>query len=257
MNDQKLDSLLAEAFGELHAPEELAAATADAVRKASFVPAKRLIRTRLVAAIAACLVLLAAIPSGIYLYNDVTTVVSIDVNPSVELSLNRFDRVLSARGANDDGAALLASVPVVGLDCEEAVRLLLADESIRQAASEANRVEIVVASLSDGDTSAIQEKIRSASAAASCPCNCSSATADELQAANEAGLTGGKYRAYTALQEAGIDISLDEVRSMTMHELHELADEHGIELEHDQNQGGNAEHGSGNGQGNEHRTGRP
>lgn len=256
MNDEKLDSLLAEAFGELHAPEEALAATADAVRTASSTPVKRPIRARLVAAIAACLVLLAAIPGGIYLYNDVTTVVSIDINPSIELSLNRFDRVLSATGANDDGAALLENVPVVGLDCGEAVQRLLADESIQQAASETNRVEIVVASLSDGDTGALQEKILSAGTAASCPCTCSSATADELRAADEAGLTLGKYRAYAALQEAGIDISADEARSMTMHELRKLADEHGIELEHGQSQGGNAAHGPDAGHGNGHRGGR-
>jgi len=256
MNDEKLDSLLAGAFGELHAPEETIAATARAVRKASSTPAKRPIRARLVAAIAACLVLLAAIPGGIYLYNDVTTVVSIDINPSVELSLNRFGRVLGATGANDDGAALLENVPVVGLDCGEAVRRLLADESIQQAASETNRVEIVVASLSDSDTSAIQEKIQSASTAASCPCVCSSATADELRASSEAGLTMGKYRAYAALQEAGVDISVDEARSMTMHELRELADEHEIELGHGQSQGGSAAHGSGTEHGNGYHGGR-
>jgi len=43
----------------------------------------------------------------VYAYNLPTTYVSFDVNPSVEFTVNMFDRVLEVKGVNDDGTTLL------------------------------------------------------------------------------------------------------------------------------------------------------
>lgn len=229
MNDKQLDEMLTNAFKATHAPEKVVEETTTALRKSGFSATRRRMRASVIAAIAACLVLLAIIPTGIFLYNDVTKIVSIDVNPSVELSVNRFDIVTAARGINADGEDLLAEVPVTGKSCQNAVEMLLKSEKVQAAASDDNAVQVVVSSLDGSSTDAIESQVEAASQATACPCTCSSASSEEYELAQQAGLTVGKYRMYRALQEAGVDISADEVGSMSMRELRDRLDAAGGE----------------------------
>ena len=56
-----------------------------------------------------------------YAYYSPVTYVSLDVNPSIEYSINRFDKVLSVEGANDDGTKLLENIDVKNNNIEEAL----------------------------------------------------------------------------------------------------------------------------------------
>ena len=58
-------------------------------------------------AMAACVLLLALGVGGWWLYFIPTASISIEVNPWIELGVNRFDRVVSVEGRNDDGTALM------------------------------------------------------------------------------------------------------------------------------------------------------
>ncbi|MCL1847533.1 MAG: hypothetical protein FWF91_06155 [Coriobacteriia bacterium] len=58
------------------------------------------------------------------LYTTAAAYVSIDVNPSLELTLNRFDRVIDARAFNEEGERILSETPVKGKDYDKAVDLL-------------------------------------------------------------------------------------------------------------------------------------
>lgn len=64
---------------------------------------------RKVLAIAACLLLVVIGCYGVSGFVTPNTYVTMDINPSVELSLNRYERVLEARGLNSDGAAIVKS----------------------------------------------------------------------------------------------------------------------------------------------------
>ncbi len=70
-------------------------------------PARRWMRT--ISAVAAAAVLLLAVGGGAA-YAMPYGVVSLDVNPSIEYTINRFDYVLSVEGVNEDGRALLAEM---------------------------------------------------------------------------------------------------------------------------------------------------
>jgi len=52
---------------------------------------------------------------GIYTYATPYTYISLDVNPSIEYSLNRFRQVLSVTGVNDDGTNLLSEINISNL----------------------------------------------------------------------------------------------------------------------------------------------
>lgn len=72
---------------------------------------------------AASMVAAAAIcTTGAYAYYTPTDYVSLDVNPSVEYSINLFDRILSVKAVNDDGKELLSDLDLNNKTIEDGVR---------------------------------------------------------------------------------------------------------------------------------------
>ena len=49
----------------------------------------------------------------------------IDINPSIELEVNRMDQVINVTGLNEDGIILLADLELVGLSTEEASTIIV------------------------------------------------------------------------------------------------------------------------------------
>ena len=78
----------------------------------------------MVAAAAACAIL-AAVGVGGYAYAMAPVAhVGIDVNPSFELSLNRFDRVVQARAVDEEAAEVLERIDIDGARYEDAMETL-------------------------------------------------------------------------------------------------------------------------------------
>ncbi len=71
------------------------------------------LRMGIAAACAACVLGSAVV--GAYAYFTPVSYVSLDVNPSIEYSLNTFDRVLSVKGVNDDGKIVLEKIELTSL----------------------------------------------------------------------------------------------------------------------------------------------
>ncbi len=63
---------------------------------------------------------LAAVSS--FAYTTPTSYVSLDVNPSIEYSLNMFDKVLTVKAVNEDGQEIVANLEVKNLEISEAVQ---------------------------------------------------------------------------------------------------------------------------------------
>lgn len=60
--------------------------------------------------------------AGAYAYYTPTDYVSLDVNPSVVYTVNRFERILDAEAANDDGSEILAELQLKNKSIEEAIK---------------------------------------------------------------------------------------------------------------------------------------
>ncbi len=69
--------------------------------------------------VAAALMLLVG---GNFAYATPMGYVSLDVNPSIEYSINIFDRVIDVKAINEDGATLLTSLDVKNLSIEDAIK---------------------------------------------------------------------------------------------------------------------------------------
>ena len=136
---------LNEAFDAVRASEALKTQTAQAVvREMRGDGARRRGRRLLPAlAVAVCLLLAAGL-GGHALYYTPTTVLSIDINPSLEMDINRFDRVIALNGYNDDGAALAAALDVQNLRYDAAVDALLANATIADCLARGEELAIAV-----------------------------------------------------------------------------------------------------------------
>lgn len=217
-----------------------------------------------IAAIAACLALVACLIGGTADFLRPVAYVGIDVNPSVELTLNRFDIVVGTHALNDDGQQALDEASCMWRPFDDVARDL--DGTMRTIAGEDAVVEVSI----DCDN----ESRYAALAAQSNNCfgrngeaHCNRTSAEERQAAHDSGMGVAKYRAYQALQEAGVDISAEKCASMSMRELRDLLAENGIDANeekdehagmgydqgrgaHNGNGAGGHDRGSGSGNGN-------
>lgn len=59
---------------------------------------------------------------GAFAYYTPTDYVSMDVNPSIEYSVNMFDRILDTKAVNEDGEEILSSLNLKNKNIEEALR---------------------------------------------------------------------------------------------------------------------------------------
>lgn len=221
----------------IDAPKGQGSATPQKRRKAL-----RFAKGGRIAAIAACVALVACLIGGVADFLRPVAYVGIDVNPSVELTLNRFDIVVGTCALNDDGQRALDEVPCMWCAFDDAARDL--DGAMRAIAGEGAVVEVSI----DCDNESRYTTL--AAQSNNCfGCNgeahCDRTNAEERQAAHNSGMGVAKYRAYQALQEAGVNISADECASMSMRELRNMLAENGIDESEDE-----GEHaGMGNGQG--------
>ena len=76
-------------------------------------------------AAAACLVLIALASGGGYVFFTPTAYISIDINPSLELGINRFDRIVSVEGYNAEAEELLDELDIRFLPYQEGIQELL------------------------------------------------------------------------------------------------------------------------------------
>jgi len=92
-----MDERIRDAFASIHAGEELKESTRAVLEQAR---TRRRRPARALAAAVACLVLLVVGIGGYQFYFTPTSVLSIDINPSLELGVNRFDKVVSVHSYN-------------------------------------------------------------------------------------------------------------------------------------------------------------
>lgn len=200
------------------------------------IPTKKKIRVitslRAKIALAACAVLIAlGIGGGAYAYQTSVAYVGIDINPSIELGVNYFDRVVSAEGDNADGQDILSEINVVGMTYEEALASL--NDSLMNKGYLTANAAVAVTVMCDDDSrySNLEETSQRCFSSAGQGVYCSRATSTEHHEAHESGLGMGKYLAWRSLVDAGVDISADDVAHMTMSELRALAAQEGVAID--------------------------
>lgn len=212
-----------EAFDEIHAEEELKRNTkAFLEKKRKEKKQEKRTAYRWVPVMVCCLFMLIGF-GGYRLYFTEASVISVDINPSLELNLNPFDRVISVKGYNKDGENLAEEADVKFMDYKEALEEILYTDCVSKCLDNDELLFITVAGRNGKKNVEILKDIEEF-----LPENknmrCTGAGREEMENAHKAGLSVGKYRAFLEVKEQNPELTPEDVQGLTMRQIRELGE---------------------------------
>ncbi|MCX7774307.1 MAG: hypothetical protein N2376_14480 [Clostridia bacterium] len=192
--------------------------------------------------VAACALIVIVLTSGgaYAFYNTPVNYVSVDINPSIELGINAFNKVVSAEGVNEDGQTVLADQSVLNLNVQDAVNKIVQSAADKNfIAQDGSTVVAVTAESKNTDQATklqnesakgIDEAMSAKKAAAIVYKDCSDPA---LRAEAKAlGLSPGKYKLIKMLQALDPSITVDQYKDAKVSDMvlkaNELAQAAGI-----------------------------
>lgn len=210
------------ALSEVHAEDELKLKTKAAIAD-RLVKSGRRYRSAAVklAAASVCVLLLAAGFGGYQMYSTPIYAISIDINPSIELGVNRLDRVVSAAAYNDSGNELLESLDIKNMRYTDAINALFSGSELQGYAEGGAEAVLVVSGGSERKNSEMLSAVKGCHYG-SVQVYCYGSGSEIVQEAHENGLSAGKYKAYLELKQYDPSITVDEIRDMPMHEIRNM-----------------------------------
>ncbi len=204
------------AFDQIQADDRLRDKTMEKIRaRAGKKQPRPLYRWSL--SLAACMLCLLL---GGWVYFTPTAAISLDINPSVELEVNRFDRVVSVTGYNLEGAALADTLDLRFKSCDDAVEKILASDAVSQLLSQDEVMTLTVVGENEDQTQRLLTRLE-ADTEQEENVYCYHADAQAVQQAHDHGLSYGKYRAYSELQALDPSVTPEDVKDMTMCQIRE------------------------------------
>jgi len=203
-----------------------------------YAPVKRGIRvpqmaiaSGLAAAIVFCFVLVStltgSVPSG-----QVVAYVSIDINPSVEIGIDNQEVVQELHGLNTDGDNLIQSLAYKGKSLEIVTSDIL--DKAEQGALGKGEGDIIISSTVVQDKTAINDEAIAAKLKDQVSKHIEQAHPDQVknyevtafaapqeirQEAKASGVSAGKYAIYLNALDNGTKVSLDDIKSVSIHQL--------------------------------------
>lgn len=208
------------AFDTIHADDALKQRTLDYLTQTIYQKNHRPVSHRRVAPVLAACLLIVLCLSGSWLYFTPTAYISVDIIPSLELGINRFDRVISVDAYNEDGSALADTLDLRNLDYRDALDEIVNDGTL-DAYLESGVLSLTVAGESESQCDEIYQVMEDCSAGRG-NIQCHIGSAESVAEAHGHGMSVGKYRAYLVLQELNPDVTPEEVQGMTMREIYQL-----------------------------------
>lgn len=217
MNDK-----LKETFDLIHAEEDLKDKTKAFLAKEThgYKKSKHFGIQKLIP-VAVCFLLLLIGWGGYHIYFTPTSTISIDINPSLELGVNRFDKVISVKGYNEDGEQLASSLSVNNMDYKNAVEEIMENTSIAEYLSQDEIISIAVVGDDQEQSERIVSSMRLYTSDQS-NAYCYAADTEEVALAHEVGLSYGKYKAFLEVQALDPEITPEQIQEMSMREIRDL-----------------------------------
>lgn len=199
------------AFDNIHADQETKEVTLMRINQKRH--KKTYFKSKLIPAAVALFLTIGACVWGYSSYVTPVTVLSIDINPSLELGINRFDKVVAVYGYNEDGSELKDTLDIKHSNYKSAI------DKIMKSASEADDVvSITVCGDNEKQKKNILTIIETISKEKENVLY-DSATKEDVATAHEKGLSCGKYKAYLKLLEQGYEITEEEIKDMPMKDI--------------------------------------
>jgi hypothetical protein len=229
-----LDDNIKKAFDSIHAEESLKKNTLDFLRTKMTQGVRENHRARfrrLTVAMACCVVFTFI---GLFSYNmyfSEAMYVDVDINPSIELTVNRLDRVIGVYAYNADGEALLEQLNLLHKKYDEAVTILT-DASMQSGFLEdGGLVSVTLQSNSSMDKDAKLQALEADIALtvqnhhAEVQVNAFVVDSDTREHAHGQNLSPAKYLAILALQDVDPTATMESCRDHTIEEIYTLTEE--------------------------------
>lgn len=213
-----------DAFDKIHAEQDLKKSTKEFLAKRTNGYRKRkIILSKRLIAVVSCFVLLLFAGMGYSAYLTPAYAISIDVNPSIELGINRFHKVISVDTYNEDGYTVMSAMNVYNLDYQDALELILTNENMKEYIMQNELIAVTVSGKNEDKNNELLDNI-DACISSYANVHCSSCNSQEVAAAHEAGMSFGKYKAFLELQALDPDISAEDIQELTMCQIWNLID---------------------------------
>lgn len=176
-------------------------------------------------AVAACFLILIMLSSGVYAYYTPYSYVSVDINPSLELYVNRFDKVIGVHAFNEEAVQIIKTSK--GIKNEN---VSVALEQILDNAEEAgylkkdveNSVMIVVSSKNTKEETALIDKISKTSTAVLSGISSNyevileKTKVENYKKAKEQNISPGKVMLANRFKQAKPEIDEEKVKNMPL-----------------------------------------
>ena len=217
---------LYDAFDAVRATERLKRTTLAQIRRKTFDYGRQQLQYRQHRRrLAAGLLSLVLVFSGLGIWYLPATSIGLDINPSLELSVNALDRVIALKGNNEDGLEVARHLDVAGMPYDEAMQRILISQELAPYLEKGSMISISVVGGNHAHAEQILSKV---------VCRAYALAEDEsvfycrtdretVAAARAAGLCIPRYLAWQHLLKTNPDVTPEEVAQMDKAEIRALA----------------------------------
>jgi len=205
--------------------------------------------SRRIASIAAVLVLVLGIGFGVDLYHTgkkVEARISLDVNPSIEIDVNKKEKVLDVRGLNEDGITVIGGMDFEGSSLEVAVNALIGSMLRNGYLSEAANSILISVDDQDVETGkTIQHKLleevnqilESSSLSGAVLSQTVKQDTDLNELAGQYGITVGKAQLIRQILAKNNIYSFEQLAPLTINQLNLISGSQDLQLDDMENVG--------------------
>lgn len=226
-------------FAHIHAEEHLKRKTGNYVHE-KLASRKKYGVWRYSVIVAVCLFVVIC-AGGFISFMLPTAAISMDINPSLEFKVNMYDLVIDVVGYNDESNILVENLKIKYMNYADAIIAVMEDDMTASYIQDAEFPEITVVSGSDE----INDKIAGCiSEKTKIPAQNIYCLADNgvIDQAHSEGISFGKYRAFLELKKLVPDITVEDVKNLSMREIRDM-----VESFSDGGNSSESQHGEGNG----------
>lgn len=156
------------------------------------------------------------------IYAMETSYISIDVNPSIELCLNKFDRVVNVIAYNEDGQRVVDCLNVKNMSYTDALEEILHNDVFCSYLG--NETDLTFTIVSDKEE-VLRAGIEECTQGAEHHGTINSSDNETREAAYENHCSVGKYAAYEELVQYDDTVTIEDCKDMSMHEIHNRINE--------------------------------
>lgn len=221
------------AFNRIQADKNLKDSTKEFLlekRKRRIWDAYSLVFQRVLAAVCMALVVTAGIKGYSWVQKPVSYV-SIDINPSIELELNRFDKVVTVTAYNEEAEDILNNLSLKGRKYTDALRVIVDSKAMQSYMTEESKLYITVAADNNYQCK-IEAGVEHYCGHIGHYAKSVRADIDMVSEAHSNGLSLGKYYAYLQLTQYDDTVTVDHCKEMSISQIHGLIEEHQHDGEH-------------------------